>query len=277
MLFVVVHNMHENMPRPPLIFTRSNLQQVNGWVTAKQLHWAGNIISYARDFDLVSFFSTLCVLRSSSPDCPPHPLLITPIVSIKGRTDGWINQSEELVSVTFLLRPISTPFGPSGSSPAFQAAWWHQAWPSELQERATAPGKSCDIAFPGAWWHHPILPHRPCVTSLPDGTKAVWTYLIFPWENYPWQRNHLQSIQSGHITVTTNTLTALSQRLHGLIAITLRVKAILDICFWGPTKWAYESESVFQVPKLKTFLMTWNHISPRWLVQGSLVLNLSLV
>ena len=155
------------------------------------------------------------------------------------------------MSVTFLLRPISTPFGPSGSSPAFQAAWWHQAWPSELQERATAPGKSCDIAFPGAWWHHPIL-HRPCVTSLPDGTKAVWTYLIFPWENYPWQRNHLQSIQSGHITVTTNTLTALSQRLHGLIAITLRVKAILDICFWGPTKWASESEC-FPSTKLNNF------------------------
>ena len=132
---------------PPLIFTHSNLQPVSRWVTAKQLRWAGNIIEYIRDFDLVSFFSTICVLRSSSPDCPPHPLLITPIVSIKGRTDGWINQSEELVSVTFLLRPISTPFGPSGSSPACQAAWWHQAWPSELQERATAPGKSCDIAL----------------------------------------------------------------------------------------------------------------------------------
>ena len=276
MLFVVVHNMHENMPRPPLIFTRSNFQPVvSRWVTAKQLHWVENIISYARDFDLVSFFSTICVLRSSSPDCPPHPLLITPTVSIKGRTDGWINQSEELVSVTFLLRPISTPFGPSGSSPACQAAWWHQAWPSELQERATAPGKSCDIAFPGAWWHHPIL-HQCCVTSLPDGTKAVWTYLIFPWENYPWQRNHLQSIQSGHIAVTNkyfdsfepkNTRTNcnhLESESNSGYASEVQPNELLSL-------------SVFQVPNLITFLMTWNHISPSWLVQGSLVLKLSSV
>ena len=61
---------------PPLIFTHSNLQPVSRWVTAKQLRWAGNIIEYARDFDLVSFFSTICVLILPSLDCrniPTHP------------------------------------------------------------------------------------------------------------------------------------------------------------------------------------------------------------
>ena len=110
------------------------------------------------------------------------------------------------------------------------------------------------------WWHHPIL-HRSRVTSLPDGTKAVWTNLMFPWENYPWQRNHLQSIQYGHKAVTNKYFDSFeNQRLHGQIAI---------IESESNSRYASEvqpnellSLSVFQVPNLITFLMTWNHISP---------------